>query len=572
MVGDGMKRVKYLLVTLAIFFINLSLVSANSIDRIDIDVKLDENGTGHITEKWNMTVDSKTEVYKALSNLGNSSISNFTATMDGESYTSLSSWDINGSLNDKAYKNGIYYEDGKTELCWGMTSYGSHVYTITYDVSNMIYNTSDAQVLYWRFIDNNEMDPTTKQYSVKVSGPSSYKENLPIWGYGDLGGYAYVKDGIIEMSNADEGSLSDSEYVVLLTKYPLGMFTTTNALEGYNDFSSFSTLADEGSMPYTDDSGDSNIGVFVTSMFMIFFGICCFLIICIKVGSQNRYLKKEIDKKNLHNFRDIPCNKDIYKASFLSNIYSLSNKKEDLLGAILLKWLLDKKVTIIKEEKKGLLGTKNSTSLKFNDNITITDENEKAIYDIMIEASKDGILEENELKKWSKNNYQRLLDFFTDAEENVKNIYINEKHINIVEQGTVIKQVSYELDDYLYNEATNLAGLKQYLVEFSRIKEKQPIEVNLWEYYLIYAQIFGIAKEVGKQFKDLYPELIEASRNNGYMFDYTDLIWLNMLSSESVRAASDALSAARSYSAGGGGFSAGGGGGGSFGGGGGGCR
>ena len=41
------------------------------------------------------------------------------------------------------------------------------------------------------------------------------------------------------------------------------------------------------------------------------------------------------------------------------------------------------------------------------------------------------------------------------------------------------------------------------------IDDKEAIEVNIWEYYLIYAQILGIADKVAKQFKKLYPEITE---------------------------------------------------------------
>src|SRR5574344_2589895 len=173
-----MKKIKYLFILISLFFINIGVSASNRIYNIDINVKLDSDGTGHITEIWNMNVDSKTEVYKALSNLGNSKISNFTASMDGTSYTYQSSWDVDASLSSKAYKNGIYHENGDTELCWGMSNYGKHKYTITYDVSNMIYNTSDAQVMFWRFIDNNDMNPKAQQYSVKITGPKDYEDSL----------------------------------------------------------------------------------------------------------------------------------------------------------------------------------------------------------------------------------------------------------------------------------------------------------------------------------------------------------------------------------------------------------
>ena len=80
---------------------------------------------------------------------------------------------------------------------------------------------------------------------------------------------------------------------------------------------------------------------------------------------------------------------------------------------------------------------------------------------------------------------------------------------------------------------------------------------------MILAQMLGIAKKVAKEFKDLYPDIIEQSS-----FDNYDTIYfINTWSHNSVSAASAAKSRAESYSSGGGGFSSGGGGGGSFGGG-----
>lgn len=46
----------------------------------------------------------------------------------------------------------------------------------------------------------------------------------------------------------------------------------------------------------------------------------------------------------------------------------------------------------------------------------------------------------------------------------------------------------------MMEEAKKIAGVKKFLLEFSNIKDKSSIEVNLWEEYLMYAQIFGIAK------------------------------------------------------------------------------
>ena len=101
--------------------------------------------------------------------------------------------------------------------------------------------------------------------------------------------------------------------------------------------------------------------------------------------------------------------------------------------------------------------------------------------------------------------------------------------------------------------------------EYTLIKDREAIEVTLFEEYLIYAQMMGIAKQVAKEFKDVYPEIIEQSK----FTSYDNIIIINSYAAHGISTARSAEARARNYSSGGGGFSSGGGGGGSFGGGGG---
>ena len=186
---------------------------------------------------------------------------------------------------------------------------------------------------------------------------------------------------------------------------------------------------------------------------------------------------------------------------------------------------------------------------------------------MMYKASGDGVLEAKELEKWAKNNYSKYLNLFDKIKYN--------KIKELKEQGHIYKrnnrkECKYKnvMDDVLYEDSKKLYGLKLFLEEFSKIDTKEAIEVKLWDEYLMFAYLFGIADKVAKQFKNLYPEYIENLDN----VDFDTIIFLNTISVRSVSAANTARNRAESYSSGGGGFSSGGGGGGSFGGGGGGSR
>ena len=62
--------------------------------------------------------------------------------------------------------------------------------------------------------------------------------------------------------------------------------------------------------------------------------------------------------------------------------------------------------------------------------------------------------------------------------------------------------------DAFFEDGKRLVGLKKFFKEFTKMDEKTAIEVKAWKEYLIFAQLLGMADEVSKQFKKLYPDLI----------------------------------------------------------------
>ena len=173
-----------------------------------------------------------------------------------------------------------------------------------------------------------------------------------------------------------------------------------------------------------------------------------------------------------------------------------------------------------------------------------------------------------------KGNLKRIFGTITNIED--------EKHHEkeLKEKGLMKKQTTYKKflgidianekvvyepsfrDDIIYTK-----GLKRFLLDFSSIEEKEVIEVKLWEEYLMFASILGIADEVEKQIGKLCPEFNQYSN-----IDYTyTMLATRTFMYGGVRSAANAYSAAHSSSySGGGGFSSFGGGGGGFSGGGGG--
>ena len=93
-----MKKILFLIVTF-ICGVNICYAS-NHIYSIDSSIYIDEEGTATIKEVWNVDGSDGTEWYKAMYNLGNSKISDFTVSMDGVDLT-YKNWNVSESLNEK---------------------------------------------------------------------------------------------------------------------------------------------------------------------------------------------------------------------------------------------------------------------------------------------------------------------------------------------------------------------------------------------------------------------------------------------------------------------------------------
>lgn len=571
-----MKRTLKIFLISMFAFILFSLgkcVEANSIRRISMDIFVDDNGDAYVTETWNCNVTQGTEVYHPYYNLGNSEIKNLSVS-DGETkYTTLSSWDTSGTLSTKANKCGINKISNGVELCWGISNYGSHNYVAKYTITNFVSELTDSQMLYWTFIPY-DFSTSIEDMYIKIHTNFNIPNTVGVWGYGNYGGTAYVYDGYIEMKS--DGPLSTNEYMTVLVQFPSGTFNTPNKLD--HNFEYYLDMADEGSTSYTDSSSSTatNLADRLMGAFTVFLNIIP-LIICIVIpiaisasspkfnfGAEGKNIPKDVPY-----FRDIPCNKDLFRAYYISYLYGIINNKTDILGAIILKWLKDSKIRI-EQKQTGSLFKKEDTLIILDETNpdTFDDPMERNLFKMLYEASNDGILENKEFEKWCRKSYSKILSWFDLIIDREKNKLITEGLIIYKEKTSlkIFKSKQYNTTTALRAEVLQIAGLKRYLLDYTLIPDREAIEVHLFEEYLIFAQMLGIAKKVAKEFKDLYPEIIEQSNFNSY----DNIIFINMCSSRGISEASAAKSRAESYSSGGGGFSSGGGGGGSFGGGGGG--
>ncbi len=548
-----MRKIYLFVVGIILFIPNLVL--ANSIENINIDIYIDNIGTAHVTETWNAKLDEGTEGYKPYYNIGNSIISNFHVKMNDINYTFIDDWNTNDTFSNKKYKNGFNYIVGGVELCFGISEYGLNTYTLTYDISNFVVNTSDNyQMIYWTLFPYN-YSSSPSEVKVKIYSDFQYADTIDVWGYGKGGMPTYVYDGVIEVDS--NGKINSNEYITLLVKFPSGSFDLLSSVD--NTFDYYYQMAEEGAVHY--DSDTSNwLGIFLSILYICMFVLLTIIVIIgikfkPKHGTYRIIMSKDkIKGENVPYFRDLPYKKEkISRAFWIASQYNIIVSETDYLGAVLLKWLKMGNIKLKKEDSND----KEKTKIALN-SCGGLNEKEIKLYQMMYEASKDGILEKKEFESWCKKNYQKIFTWFNNV--------IDEETESLIKEGYLIREgkkkkctVTPKLDE----EAKKVIGLKKFLKDFSNINDRSAIEVNLWDEYLMYATIFGIAKKVMKDFKDMYPEVITEEIYYDYDFIY-------FISYHGMSSATTARDKAQSYSSGGGGFSSSGGGGGSFGGGGGG--
>lgn len=123
--------------------------------------------------------------------------------------------------------------------------------------------------------------------------------------------------------------------------------------------------------------------------------------------------------------------------------------------------------------------------------------------------------------------------------------------------GGLINSTITQVTPYGEEMTNHVFGFKRYLKDFTIINEREAREVHLWDQYLIFAQLLGIADRVAEQFNQLYPNYFTQANTGGY--SSADVFVAATVSSTFARSMykgySTGRSAASSGSSGGGGSS-----------------
>ena len=529
-----MKKILFFVTIILLF--TTKVYAKSDVYSINMDIYLNQNGDIDITERWDVKAEDGSEWFKQIKNLNDINITNYKVLMDNVLLTEKT-WNVNEGLEAKKGYFGINKIDDGIELCFGKYNYNRHTFTIKYTMTNVIFNTEDAQVMIGRLI-NPMPSHNFEKAKVVISSFYYFPDNLDVWGTG-YKGLAYVNNGKIYLSNEENLDMGEESYINVLIKFPNNTFTTTKKDDAYKTFDDVKNAFDEG----TFDNRKTDPWKIVIPVAIFASSIIGIAYLAHKNGYGYKGNKK-ITEKTTPAFRDIPCKKDLFYANTLMKLNNFGYSATSILGALILKWVKENKITFVKKTEQKTFKEKEDYYIDMTKKVSFDNSEEEKIFNIMLEASGDGMLEANEFKKWARINATRFQKLFKEIEDEEEQKLRNQNHIYKRTNKEECSCVNV-LDDMIYEDSKQLLGLKIFLKEFSEIDKKETIEVHLWDEYLMFAYLFGIADKVFAQLKKLYPELIEQAAMSTYRTPLSRQCGLNMSDTSTVRKAQASSEAPR---------------------------
>ncbi len=516
---------------------------------LDITVELQQDGSAWITQVWDAYSNEGTEWYIPIGNLGPMTVSDLSVHENGVAFESQGDrWDVDWSRSRKAGKCGIVRKSDGVELCWGIGDYTDHKWVVRYKVTGLVQSLEDADAFNFMFVAPGlAASPEHVRVVMRPAfdAPELTYDNTRVWLFGSESDIN-LRSGSIVAESTEPFEYRSS--LIALVKFEKGIFSPT--VERDMSFQTMLDRALEGSS-YGEDDDETFFLIGFAIILLGSLGILIFAAIATALGYK--YRKSFFGKTKITEwYRDVPVEGNLNAAYYVLEAgrrFAGQGSPQNLIGAYFLRWVLNGDVQVEPDPKSA-----KRVNLKFINKEGYTNSVEDSLFRMALTASGvNEVLEKNEFENWSKKNYQKVTGWPGRAKADGKAWF----------QGKGWLKPGNKTTEEGAREASHVIEFKNFLNDFTLSKERGAIEVGLWKEYLVFAQLFGIAEKVAKQFQKLYPaEFQELSRSTGA--DLMNTIYMsNYLSTRSftgaaARAGSISGTGGHGSFGGGGGFSGGG--------------
>lgn len=513
-----MRRLQALFLAAVLSLVAVPLCAGSDVDSLRINVELRDDGAALVTETWRINVsDDISEWYLVADNMGRMTIEDLRVSDEtGNEYVNEGEWNVNRSRVRKAGRCGLVTKSDGYEICWGVGNSGWHTYTVRYLLTGLVKGHEDLDGFNHMFVARDlGSSPQSIVLTIRKPGLELTTENTKVWAFG-FHGEIHVEDGVVVARTTEPFTRRSA--LIAMVGFEKGLFHP--ALAESRTFDEVRQTAMDGSdYREPDKDGDFWIGLLVG------LGVVLSVFVSVKVIVKTVKRKRELlggGMRNVAWFRDAPLGGDLKKSSNILLAFSGNTmlERQNLIAAYITRLFYRGAFEIVPQPGKSKplmkirdLEVDDSTDSRSDAGL------ESRLYSFIKEAAgEDGILQKNELQRWANRHGEALYDWGLDAWN-----------------GVTIWTMKPE-------DARQVFGLRRYLKDFTMIKDRGVVEVKLWNNYLIFASLYGIADQLMKDFRKVCPEYFTLSSAARLLDDdvTTFMIWnmINMTSRDFNTAAS----------------------------------
>ncbi|MGM9685530.1 MAG: DUF2207 domain-containing protein, partial [Bacteroidaceae bacterium] len=302
----------------------ISLWAQSYLNKLNVDVELQENGDAIITETRRMDIDTDgSELYIVIGNLNGSKVTDFSVSDEnGKEYVNVGDWNSSLSRTEKTEKCGIIRKSDGYELCWGLGMEGERIYTAQYRVTDLVRAYNDYDGFNYMFVTRN-MNPSPEQATITIKAPKGElfeEEKVRMWSFGYEGEINLEAGEVVARTNT---SLDTDNSMIVMLQLEKGVVNPQIKVDA--PFETLKDKAFEGSDYGTEDK--SFIQTLKDEPSMLIPIAILFLPILLILYSYNRIRKLKKDaKKNLLWYRDPPYDGNLQKANAVLNACKYGKK------------------------------------------------------------------------------------------------------------------------------------------------------------------------------------------------------------------------------------------------------
>lgn len=479
-----------------------------AINDIVVSVLLQKDGTALVSERWDLVAGEGTEWYLVRDNLDDIVVSGLQVSDEtGRRFIDEGNWDVDRSIQDKAGRCGIVRKRDGVEICWGLGSYGPHVFNVSYRMSNAVRLLEDYDIFHMQLVSPGlSSRPQHVKVTVEAEDTPMDSSFVRLWGFG-YEGSAKLIDGKAVFESTEQFRRGSS--VISIIRFEKGIFEGGSREHRY-----FQEVIDEAmeGAEFDDDDVDSFPIIIIILMF--------FLPVILGVGAS-KLSKREIlgcNPKDVDWSRDIPFDGDLVETEYVMKKLGAIKKENTMAAAMILRMIYNGQLVVSKDAK-------GKVEIAFSDDsskLGALDSPTRKLYDMMLEASgSDRILQDKEFSKWSSksSSQKRINEWAASLDTEATNRLMADGYI----KGRKFLPVGQEKSRQAY-------GFRKFLEDFTMIAGRETVEVHLWQEYLVYGALYGIAEKVAEQLKDIKTITAEDVVVNDWATTYTILRMTNRMS------------------------------------------